>query len=58
MLFRSSLEEVSEAQGRTVGAVKALQHRALASVRRLLEELGEISDAPVSRPAATTLAGT
>lgn len=52
-----SLEEVAEAQGRTVGAIKALQHRALASVRRLLEELGEISDEAVSLDAATTLAG-
>jgi RNA polymerase sigma-70 factor (ECF subfamily) len=50
-----SLEEVAEAQGRTVGAVKAMQHRALASVRRLLEEIGEV---PVSRDAATTLART
>lgn len=47
-----SLEEVAVAQGRTVGSVKALQHRALASVRRILEES---SAAPVSPPAAVTL---
>lgn len=47
-----SLDEVAEAQGRTVGSVKALQHRALASVRRLLEAS---SAAPVSPPAAVTL---
>lgn len=50
-----SLEEVAEAQGRTVGSVKALQHRALASVRRILEEIG---GAPVSPPATVTLAPT
>lgn len=31
-------EEVAECVGRTVGAVKALQHRALNSLRRILEE--------------------
>ena len=50
-----SLEEVAEAQGRSVGAVKALQHRALASVRRLFEEVG---DEAVSPAPAATLAGT
>lgn len=43
-----SLEEVAEAQGRTVGAVKALQHRALASVRRLLDEIGSEAVSPGS----------
>ena len=47
-----SLEEVAAAQGRTVGSVKALQHRALASVRRILEE---IDGTPVSPPATVTL---
>lgn len=50
-----SLEEVAEAQGRSVGAVKAMQHRALASVRRLLEE---IAPEAVSPPASTTLTRT
>lgn len=50
-----SLEEVAEAQGRSVGAVKALQHRALASVRRLLDE---ISPEAVSPSAPTTLTRT
>ncbi|MGI8793341.1 MAG: RNA polymerase sigma factor [Acidimicrobiales bacterium] len=34
-----SLEEAAATTGRTVGAVKALQHRALASVRRSLSEI-------------------
>lgn len=34
-----SLEEVATAMDRSVGAVKALQHRALASLRRRLEEI-------------------
>ena len=46
-----SLEEVAAAQGRTVGSVKALQHRALASVRRILETSGP----PVSPPAIASL---
>lgn len=50
-----SLEEVAEAQGRSIGAVKAMQHRALASVRRLLEE---ISAEAVSPPPPTTLTRT
>jgi len=50
-----SLEEVAQAQGRSVGAVKAMQHRALASVRRLLEE---ISPEAVSPVAPTTLTPT
>lgn len=33
-----SNEEVSEIMGKTVGSVKALQHRALASLRRILEK--------------------
>jgi RNA polymerase sigma-70 factor, ECF subfamily len=33
-----SLEEIAKALGKTVGAVKALQHRALASLARLLSE--------------------
>jgi RNA polymerase sigma-70 factor (ECF subfamily) len=33
-----SLSEVAETVGKTVGATKALQHRALASLARLLEE--------------------
>jgi RNA polymerase sigma-70 factor (ECF subfamily) len=52
-----SLEEVAAAQGRSVGSVKAMQHRALESVRRRLEEIGEVLDAPVSRAASATLAG-
>lgn len=34
-----SLEEVAVATGRTVGAVKSLQHRALAALRRRLDEV-------------------
>lgn len=52
-----SLEEVAAAQGRSVGSIKALQHRALDSVRRRLEEIGEFSDEAVSRGPAATLAG-
>ena len=33
-----SLEQTADALGKRVGAVKALQHRALASLRRLLEQ--------------------
>lgn len=33
-----SLEQTADAVGKRVGAVKALQHRALASLRRLLEQ--------------------
>jgi len=33
-----SLRETAQAMGRTVGAVKALQHRALAALRRALSE--------------------
>ena len=33
-----SLEEAARSLGKTVGAVKSLQHRALASLRRLLDE--------------------
>lgn len=43
-----SLEEAAAAMDRTVGAVKALQHRAIGSLRRRLEELEEISVEPVS----------
>jgi RNA polymerase sigma-70 factor (ECF subfamily) len=35
-----SLSEVAETVGKTVGATKAVQHRALASLARLLEERG------------------
>jgi RNA polymerase sigma-70 factor (ECF subfamily) len=52
-----SLEEVAVAQGRSVGSVKAMQHRAIESIRRRLEEIGEISREAVSPPGATTLAG-
>jgi RNA polymerase sigma factor (sigma-70 family) len=52
-----SLEEVAAAQGRTVGSVKALQHRAIESVRRRLEEIGEVLPEAVSRPVTPTLAG-
>ncbi len=50
-----SLEEVAAAQGRSVGAVKAMQHRALASVRRLLEEISAEAGTP---PAPATLTPT
>jgi RNA polymerase sigma-70 factor (ECF subfamily) len=53
-----SLEEVAAAQGRSVGSVKALQHRAIESVRRRLEEIGEVLPEAVSRPSEPTLAGT
>lgn len=52
-----SLEEIASAQGRSVGSVKALQHRAIETVRRRMEEIGEISEEPVSRVGAATLAG-
>jgi RNA polymerase sigma-70 factor (ECF subfamily) len=51
-----SLEEVAAATGRSVGAVKATQHRAIASVRRLLEDLGGNVDEAVSRRTLSTLA--
>jgi RNA polymerase sigma-70 factor (ECF subfamily) len=51
-----SLEEVAAATGRSVGAVKATQHRAIASVRRLLDDLGENVDEAVSPRSLTTLA--
>ena len=51
-----SLEEVALAQGRSVGSVKALQHRALESIRRRLEEIGEVLPEAVSRAAAPSLA--
>ena len=37
-LEEMSLEEVADIVNRTVGAVKALQHRAINSLRRILEE--------------------
>lgn len=43
-----SLEEAAAAMDRTVGAVKALQHRALASLRRRLQEVQEIAPEAVS----------
>jgi RNA polymerase sigma factor (sigma-70 family) len=52
-----SLEEVAAAQGRSVGSVKALQHRAIESVRRRLEEIGEVLPEAVSRTSTATLAG-
>jgi RNA polymerase sigma-70 factor (ECF subfamily) len=55
-----SLEEIAAAQGRSVGSVKALQHRAIETVRRRLSEIGEIvenSSEPVSPVGAPTLAG-
>ena len=56
-----SLEEIASAQGRSVGSVKALQHRAIETVRRRLEEIGEIgeigSSEAVSPAGAATLAG-
>ena len=52
-----SLEEVAAAQGRSVGSVKALQHRAIESVRRRLEEIGEVLPEAVSRAGVVTLAG-
>jgi len=36
-----SLEEIAEGMNKTVGAVKALQHRALASLQRLWDENNE-----------------
>jgi DNA-directed RNA polymerase specialized sigma24 family protein len=35
-----SLSEVAEILGKTVGATKAVQHRALASLARLMQERG------------------
>ena len=52
-----SLEEVAAAQGRSVGSVKAMQHRAIESVRRRLEEIGEVLPEAVSRASTPTLAG-
>ena len=53
-----SLEEIAETQGRSVGSVKALQHRAIETVRRRMEEIGEItSSEPVSPAGAATLTG-
>lgn len=49
-----SLEETAAAMGRSVGAVKALQHRAVAAVRRRLEE---ILPEAVSRPTQASLTG-
>ena len=43
-----SLEEAATAMDRTVGAVKALQHRALASLRRRLHDVAEIAPEAVS----------
>ena len=40
-LEEMSLEEVAHMVNRTVGAVKALQHRAINSLRRILEEENE-----------------
>jgi RNA polymerase sigma-70 factor (ECF subfamily) len=52
-----SLEEVAATLGRSVGATKAMQHRALASIRRLFDELGDPDDEAISPAALLTLAG-
>ena len=53
-----SLEEIASAQGRSVGSVKALQHRAIETVRRRLADLGEIDvPMPVSPVVEPTLTG-
>ena len=55
-----SLEEIASAQGRSVGSVKALQHRAVETVRRRLAEIGELASSSteaVSPVAEPTLAG-
>lgn len=49
------IEEVARVQNRSVGATKALQHRALATVRRRLQEISEISTEAVSPEARPTL---
>jgi len=38
-LVGMSLEEVARAMGKSVGAVKALQHRALSALARYLEKI-------------------
>ena len=52
-----SLEEIASAQGRSVGSVKALQHRAVEAVRRRLSEIGELDPSeavsPVAEPTLT-----
>ena len=53
-----SLEEVAVAQGRSVGSVKAMQHRAIETVRRRLAEIGEIPSMEAVSPVGTaTLTG-
>lgn len=49
------IEEVARVQDRSVGATKALQHRALEAVRRRLQEIPEIADEAVSPMADPTL---
>ena len=39
-----SIDEIAAAQGRSVGSVKALQHRAIETVRRRVAEIGEIGE--------------
>lgn len=50
-----SLEEAAAAMDRTVGAVKALQHRALASLRRRLEDLAPDAVPPLLAPGAISM---
>lgn len=45
------LDQVAEVMGRSVGAVKALQHRALSALRRAIE------DPPVSQPSGRAIWG-
>lgn len=45
------LEQVAEVMGRSVGAVKALQHRALGALRRVIEE------PPVTQPSQRAIWG-
>lgn len=49
------IEEVARVQNRSVGATKALQHRALEAVRRRLQEIPEIAAEAVSPAADPTL---
>lgn len=50
-----SLEEAAAAMDRTVGAIKALQHRALASLRRRLEDLAPETSPPLPAPEAMSV---
>ena len=42
-----SLQEVADVLNRTVGSVKALQHRAISSLQKILEETHEADEAGV-----------